>query len=716
MREFDVLGMGCAACVAKVEKAVAQVPGVTNCSVSLLTNSMVVEGDARDEDIIKAVTEAGYKASLHLVNITKDEPQKEKNETREMLVRLIASVLLLAGLIYFTAIKEGVIQLAFCLLIMIIHRRFFANGWKGVIHLAPNMDTLIALGSGISFIYSVIILFTSQSDTLYFESAAMILVFISIGKTLESYSKGKTTDALKKLIAMTPKTARVIRDGEEFIVDASFVKRGETFVVLPGESIPVDGIVKEGNSTVNEASLTGESMPVSKSSGDNVSAATINQLGTLTCEASAVGEDTVFAGIIKMVREVSATKAPVQRLADKVAGIFVPTVIGVALVTFIIWLFAGADFGHALTRAITVLVISCPCSLGLATPVAIMVGNGTAARKGTLFKTAASLEMAGRIDVVAFDKTGTITVGKPQIVESYVNQDKTNEGILLAVAGALEKRSEHPLSTAVLEFIGDVDCPDIKNVEAVPGKGIKGFIHDDVNEEDVPVFGGSLSFIEECISLSDNEKEIALRMQEKGRTTILFATGKYLLGIMGAIDPIKEDAVTTIDKLNKMGISTVMLTGDNEITAGTLAKEAGISSVYAGLLPADKSRIIENLKKGGKRVAMVGDGINDAPALTMADLGVAVKSGTDIAMDSADVILMNNSLSQVCISLNIGRKTLKVIKENLFWAFFYNCIGIPIAAIFTLPPMFGALAMSMSSICVCLNALRLMHGASHRQL
>lgn len=708
MREFDVLGMGCAACVAKVEKAVSKVPGVTNCSVSLLTNSMSVEGDASDEKIIKAVTEAGYKASLRLVDITTKELPKDRNETKEMLVRLIASVFLLAGLIYFTVIKEGIFQLALCLLIMIIHRRFFVNGWKGVIHLAPNMDTLISLGSGISFIYSVIILFTSQSDMLHFESAAMILVFISIGKTLENYSKGKTTDALQKLIAMTPKTARVIRDGEEFIIDASFVKRGETFIVLPGESIPVDGVVKEGYSSVNEASLTGESMPVSKSSGDMVSAATINQLGTLTCEASAVGEDTVFAGIIKMVREVSATKAPVQRLADKVAGIFVPTVIGIALITFIIRLLAGADFSYALTRAITVLIISCPCSLGLATPVAIMVGNGTAARKGTLFKTAASLEMAGRVDVVAFDKTGTVTVGKPQIAETYVNQEKANEGIFLAVAGALEKRSEHPLSTAVLEFIGDMDCPDIKGMEAVPGKGVKGFIHDDVNEEDVPVFGGSLSFIEECTTLTDNEKEIALRMQEKGRTTILFATGEYLLGIMGAIDPIKEDAVSTIKVLSEMGISTVMLTGDNEVTAKTLAREAGISSVYAELLPGDKSRIIENLKKDGKHVAMVGDGINDAPALTMADLGIAVKNGTDIAMDSADVILMNTSLSQVCTSLAIGRKTLRVIRGNLFWAFFYNCIGIPIAAIFTLPPMFGALAMSLSSVCVCLNALRLM--------
>lgn len=737
MKEYDVTGMACAACVARVEKAVNGVSGVNTCSVSLLTNSLGVEGDVSDEEIIKAVEEAGYKACLHVDKPISLETEEKpaKSETRVMMERLFISLGLLLILMYFSmgvmmfnfpvpaALAHGtlaheLVQIVLCLAIMIIHRRFFISGFKSARHLAPNMDTLVAMGSGISFVYSLILVIFKIEGEVYFESAAMILVLISVGKTLESYSKGRTTDALKSLIAMSPKTAHVIRDGEELTVAADVVRRGEIFIVKPGESIPVDGIVKEGTSSVNESSLTGESMPVTKSVGDSVSAATINQLGTITCEATAVGNDTVFAGIIKMVREVSATKAPIQRLADKVAGVFVPVVIGIAALTFAAWMIGGAEIGYALTRAITVLVISCPCSLGLATPVAIMVGNGMGAKRGILFKTAAALEMAGRIDVVALDKTGTVTKGEPAVTDIYVNEKDTDRDIFLAVAKALEKRSEHPLATAVLSYIGDMEAPDVTGFEAIPGKGLKGLIHDDDAEADIEVYAGSAAYIGEILEIEPEALKFIEEMQREGKTLLVFATSDFLLGAMACEDPIKEDSAEAIRELNDIGVRTVMLTGDNEGTARIIADRAGIKEIKAGLLPGDKSGAVASLQekhdKYVTKVAMVGDGINDSPALKAADLGMAVKSGTDIAMDAADVVLMNNSLKQIVTAIKLGRATMTNIKENLFWAFFYNCIGIPLAAGvliphfgIELPPMFGAAAMSLSSFCVCMNALRL---------
>lgn len=730
MREFDVSGMGCAACVARVEKAVNGVEGVESCCVSLLTNSMGIEGTASDEDIINAVKGAGYGACLHEAKpvVAEAADEKGKSETRIMLERLFSSLAVLLVLTYFSmgvtmfgfpapallqsgTMGNAILQGVLSLVIIVIHNRFFVSGFKGVRHLAPNMDTLVAMGSGISFVYSVVLTCMQRFDMLYFESAAMILVLISVGKTLEAYSKGKTTDALKSLMAMSPKTAHVIRDGEELTIEADFVKKGETFIVRPGESIPVDGIVLKGTTSVNESSLTGESMPVTKTEGDNVSAATINQLGTITCEATAVGTDTIFAGIIKMVREVSASKAPIQRMADKVAGIFVPVVIGIAIVTFGIWMFAGAEFGYALTRAITVLVISCPCSLGLATPVAIMVGNGMGAKRGILFKTAASLEMAGRIGTVAFDKTGTITKGEPTITDTRVSSENIDEEKFLSVAGALEKGSEHPLANAVMAYTSGRDLPEVENFEVVPGKGLKACLADSNGDE---YYAGSVDYISSIVSLGEEDKEFIKKVQAEGKTTLLFASSKELLGIMACEDPIKEDSASAIKELNDIGVRTVMLTGDNENTAKAIAKRAGISEVKAGLLPGDKSGALMSLKSDDSKVAMVGDGINDSPALKSADLGMAVKSGTDIAMDAADVVLMNNSLTQVVTAVKLGRATMTNIKENLFWAFFYNCVGIPLAAGaliphfgIELPPMFGAAAMSLSSFCVCMNALRL---------
>lgn len=762
MDQYKVTGMSCAACQARVEKAVNKVPGVTSCSVSLLTNSMGVEGTASSADIIKAVKAAGYGASLKkdkgglsqtAANAADEELLKDK-ETPVMVKRLVASVVLLLPLMYISMghmmwnwklppfmegnhIAMGLTQLLLTTMIMVINQRFFISGFKSLAHGAPNMDTLVALGSAASYVYSVYALYAMTGAQLrgdaesvmqymhefYFESAAMILTLITVGKLLEAISKGRTTDALKGLMKLAPKTAVVKRDGEEITVPIEQVHKGDYFVVRPGESIPVDGVIVEGTTAVNEAALTGESLPVDKAEGDKVSAATVNQLGHIVCEATRVGEDTTLSQIIKMVSDAAATKAPIAKVADRVSGVFVPVVIGIAVVTFIVWMLMGHAFGYALARAISVLVISCPCALGLATPVAIMVGNGVGAKHGIMFKTAVSLEETGKAKVVVLDKTGTITNGTPVITDVYPADGVGREELLMK-AYALESKSEHPLARAVLAgvesdevLLGKAkELGGIDDFSAVPGNGLAGTL------SRRRLYGGNAGFIEsELKNTADKAAKNALGeliakaddFSSKGKTALFFAEEDRVLGIIAVADVIKTDSPDAIRRLKDMGIHVVMLTGDNEKTAKAIGAQAGVDEVVAGVLPDGKAAEVERLKARGK-VIMVGDGINDAPALTSADIGLAIGAGTDIAIDAADVVLMKSRLSDVVTSIRLSRATLRNIHENLFWAFIYNIIGIPLAAgvwipVFgwTLNPMFGAAAMSLSSFCVVTNALRL---------
>ena len=736
--------MSCAACSSRVEKAVSKVPGVTSCSVSLLTNSMGVEGTATSGEIIKAVQDAGYGASLKgaagvQASASAAEEALEDHETPVLKRRLIASVGFLLVLMYFSMghmmwgwplpawfdgnhVAMGLAQLLLAGIVMVINQKFFISGFKSLWHRAPNMDTLVALGSMASFIWSVYALFAmtrAQVDgdsaavmnymmEFYFESAAMILTLITVGKMLEARSKGKTTDALKELMKLAPKTAVAVRDGQEVTVPVEQVKKGDVFVVRPGENIPVDGVVLEGTSAVNEAALTGESIPVDKNPGDAVSAATVNQSGFIRCEATRVGEDTTLSQIIKMVSDAAATKAPIAKIADRVSGVFVPAVISIAVITTIIWLLVGKTFGFALARGISVLVISCPCALGLATPVAIMVGNGMGAKNGILFKTAVSLEEAGKIQIVALDKTGTITKGEPQVTD-FVPADKISETELLSYAGALEQKSEHPLAKAILENAGErnMEIPEVTEFQALPGNGLTAVLNGET------LTGGSMKFISSRAAVSEKLKKQAEKLAEEGKTPLLFAKNDKLLGMIAVADVIKEDSPQAVRELQNMGIRVVMLTGDNERTAKAIGAQAGVDEVIAGVLPDGKESVIRALKEKGK-VAMVGDGINDAPALTRADIGIAIGAGTDVAIDAADVVLMKSQLSDVPAAIRLSRAALRNIHENLFWAFFYNVIGIPLAAgvwipIFgwTLNPMFGAAAMSLSSFCVVTNALRL---------
>lgn len=734
MKLYNVTGMSCAACSARVEKAVSAVQGVESCSVNLLTNSMSVEGNAAEKDIIDAVAKAGYGAEA------KDSDSKSQDseadgkdtQTKALLKRLIMSAVFLAVLMYFSmghtmlklplpaffkgnAIAVALVQMILCICVMIINKDFFISGIKGVINKAPNMDTLVAMGSGASFVWSVLSVFAMTGGgaehllhELYFESAAMILTLITVGKTLEAKSKGRTTDALKALIKLKPKTARLLIDGEEKIVRVEDVQKGDIFIVHPGESVPVDAVVTDGCSAVDESSLTGESIPVEKAPGSRVSASTINQSGVLRCRATAVGEDMTISQIIEMVSDAAATKAPIAKIADKVSGVFVPAVIGIAVITAVIWAIAGEDASFVLARAISVLVISCPCALGLATPTAIMVSSGMGAKNGILFKTAEAIEKAGKIQIVALDKTGTVTKGEPEVTD-IICCDGISEKELLQYACSVEKTSEHPLAKAVLK------CTDIKqilpvgveNFEAVPGKGVTGII------DSVKVYGGSVAYIESLCDIPDEIREKIEILSRQGKTPLLFAKDSKLMGAVFAADVIKDDSPKAVAELKNMGIHVVMLTGDNENTAKAVGEQVGVDEIIAGVLPDGKERVIRALQKKGK-VAMVGDGINDAPALTRADLGIAIGAGTDIAIDAGDVVLMRNSLMQVTSALRLGRRTLKTIKENLFWAFFYNALGIPLAAglwipLFgwTLNPMFGAAAMSLSSFCVVTNALRL---------
>ena len=738
--------MSCAACQARVEKAVSAVPGVTSCAVSLLTNSMGVEGTASPEAIVKAVENAGYGASPKravdhsATNAagSADEDALADHETPMLKRRLIASLCLLIPLMYVSMghmmwdwplpaffdgnhVAMGLVQMILAAVIMLINKKFFVSGIQSAIHGAPNMDTLVAMGSGVSFAWSVWVMFAmtravvDQNDAavmaymmdFYFESAAMILTLITIGKMLEARSKGRTTDALKGLMKLAPKTAVLVRDGAEVEVPIEQVKKGDLFVVKPGENIPVDGVVVEGQSAVNEAALTGESIPVDKLVGDMVSAATINQSGYLKCEASRVGEDTTLSQIIKMVSDAAATKAPVAKIADRVSGVFVPVVIGIAAVTFIVWLLVGQTVGYALARAISVLVISCPCALGLATPVAIMVGNGMGAKNGVLFKTSASLEETGKVDIVALDKTGTITRGEPMVTK-LVPVDGVNETELLALAAALEVKSEHPLAKAVLreaEARG-VQIDEAADFAALPGNGLTATL------KGHKLLGGSMKYIAEQTALSDDVQKQAEALAEQGNTPLLFTCDGSLLGVIAVADVIKEDSPQAIHELQNMGIRVIMLTGDNERTAHAIGAQAGVDEVISGVLPDGKEAVIRNLQKQGK-VAMAGDGINDAPALTRADIGIAIGAGTDVAIDAADVVLMKSRLSDVPAAVRLSRATLRNIHQNLFWAFFYNAICIPLAAGafvrfgLTLNPMVGAAAMSLSSFCVVTNALRL---------
>ena len=736
--------MSCAACSSRVEKAVSKVPGVTSCSVSLLTNSMGVEGTATSGEIIKAVQDAGYGASLKgaagvQASASAAEEALEDHETPVLKRRLIASVGFLLVLMYFSMghmmwgwplpawfdgnhVAMGLAQLLLAGIVMVINQKFFISGFKSLWHRAPNMDTLVALGSMASFVWSVYALFAmtrAQVDgdsaavmnymmEFYFESAAMILTLITVGKMLEARSKGKTTDALKGLMKLAPKTAVAVRDGQEVTVPVEQVKKGDVFVVRPGENIPVDGVVLEGTSAVNEAALTGESIPVDKNPGDAVSAATVNQSGFIRCEATRVGEDTTLSQIIKMVSDAAATKAPIAKIADRVSGVFVPAVISIAVITTIIWLLVGKPFGFALARGISVLVISCPCALGLATPVAIMVGNGMGAKNGILFKTAVSLEEAGKIQIVALDKTGTITKGEPQVTD-FVPADGISETELLSYAGALEQKSEHPLAKAILANAGErnMEIPEVTEFQALPGNGLTAVLNGET------LTGGSMKFISSRAAVSEKLKKQAEKLAEEGKTPLLFAKNDKLLGMIAVADVIKEDSPQAVRELQNMGIRVVMLTGDNERTAKAIGAQAGVDEVIAGVLPDGKESVIRALKEKGK-VAMVGDGINDAPALTRADIGIAIGAGTDVAIDAADVVLMKSQLSDVPAAIRLSRAALRNIHENLFWAFFYNVIGIPLAAgvwipIFgwTLNPMFGAAAMSLSSFCVVTNALRL---------
>ena len=746
MEQYNVTGMSCAACSARVEKAVSKVPGVTGCSVSLLTNSMGVEGTASEQDIIRAVEASGYGASKK--GGAKETSGSGASDYEEMLrdkttpllkKRLIASLVLLIPLMYVSMghmmwnwplpsffdgnhVAMGLVQLLLTVAIMVINQRFFISGFKSLWHRAPNMDTLVALGATASFGYSVYALFAMTGAQVrgdmdavmgymhefYFESAAMILTLITVGKMLEALSKGRTTDALKGLMKLAPKTATLLRDGQETEVSIDQVKIGDCFVVRPGENIPVDGVVTEGSSAVNESALTGESIPVDKAAGDTVSAATLNQSGFLTCEATRVGEDTTLSQIIQMVSDAAATKAPIAKVADRVSGIFVPAVITIAALTIIGWLLAGQSVGFALARGISVLVISCPCALGLATPVAIMVGNGMGAKHGIMFKTAVSLENAGKTEIVALDKTGTITSGEPKVTDLYPIAPVTEKALLLA-AGALEQKSEHPLARAVLKLAKErgMDCGDLTEFTAVPGNGLTG------RRGTSFLAGGNAAFIGGQATIPEAAKAMAEQYSKQGKTPLFFSENGRLLGIIAVADVIKEDSPRAIRELQNMGIRVVMLTGDNERTAQAIGAEAGVDEVIAGVLPDGKEAVIRTLKEQG-RIAMVGDGINDAPALTRADVGIAIGAGTDIAIDAADVVLMKSRLSDVPAAIRLSRATLRNIHENLFWAFIYNIIGIPLAAGIWYPifgwklnPMFGAAAMSLSSFCVVTNALRL---------
>ena len=737
MKQYNIKGMSCAACSARVEKAVSKVSGVTSCSVNLLTNSMSVEGSAADSDIIKAVKNAGYGASS-IKNKEKAEDTSTESPIRPMRTRFITSLVFLLILMYFSMghmmwsfplpkfydgnhIAMGLTQLLLTVIIMVINQKFFISGYKSLIHGAPNMDTLVALGATAAFGYSTFALFAMTKAQVagdmelvekymmefYFESAAMILTLITLGKMLEAYSKGKTTDALKGLMELAPKSANIIRDGKEVNLPVEEVVKGDIFIVRPGESIPVDGVVIDGHSAVNESSLTGESIPVDKEPDDKVSAATINQSGIITCKALRVGEDTALSKIIKMVSDASATKPHIARIADKVSGIFVPTVIAIAVVTIIVWLLIGKSAGFAIARGISVLVISCPCALGLATPVAIMVGNGKGARNGILFKNAAAIEETGKLKIVALDKTGTITEGKPVVTGIYPAKDITEEE-LLHIAGSLEYNSEHPLAGAVNQEIEKrkITISPVKNFNALPGNGLLGEI------DGVIVMGGNYRFISEHTADKEELKNISDKVSNEGKTPLIFAKDNHYIGTIAVADIIKEDSHKAVSELKKMGIHVVMLTGDNEKTAAIIGKEAGVDEVIAGVLPDGKENVIRELMKKG-RTAMVGDGINDAPALTRADIGIAFGAGTDIAIDAADVVLMKSRLTDVAASIRLSKSTLRNIHENLFWAFFYNTIGIPLAAGafvglgLTLNPMFGAAAMSLSSFCVVTNALRL---------
>lgn len=728
MKEYDVGGMGCAACSARVEKAVLEVAGVSSCSVSLLTNSMLVEGTASDDAIVSAVENAGYTACKRKTKrkASEDDSLADK-ETPVLLKRLIASFVVLIFLMYLSMghvmwnfplplflqnnpALIGTLQMILSAIVIGINHKFFTNGFKGLIHRAPNMDTLVALGSSASFVYSfyvLILMFVSKNSAhyihdLYFESAAMILALITLGKMLEARSKGKTTNALKSLMNLAPKTTTVIRDGAEVKISVDDVKKGDIFVVRPGESIPVDGIIIEGNSALDESALTGESVPVDKSVGDIVSAATINQSGFIKCEATRVGEDTTLSQIIKLVREASATKAPIAKIADKVSGIFVPVVMAIALLVFVVWMILGKNVGFSLTRAISVLVISCPCALGLATPVAIMVGNGKGAKNGILFKTASSLEMAARTQIVALDKTGTITKGEPEVT------DIIGEENLLQIAYSLEKKSEHPLAKAIVKYGEENGISALETTDFVifAGGGLKASLGEET------ICGGNADYVKKYVDISAEFLEKANKIASEGKTPIFFAKGKQVLGIIAVADKIKTDSAKAIEELKRMGIRTVMLTGDNKLSAETIAKQVGIEEVFAELKPEQKEKAIVNLQKEGK-VAMVGDGINDAPSLTRADIGIAIGAGTDVAIDAADIVLVNSNVSDVGAAIRLSRATLKIIRENLFWAFIYNVICIPVAAGafvwagLTLNPMIGAAAMSLSSFCVVTNALRL---------
>ena len=751
MEQYTVTGMSCAACSARVEKAVKAVPGVTSCSVSLLTNSMGVEGTASASAIVKAVQEAGYGASPK--DAAAETPSAEldalaDHETPRLKKRLIASLVFLAVLMYFSMghmmwgwplphwfdgnhVAMGLVQLLLAGIVMVINQKFFISGFKGLLHRAPNMDTLVALGSSASFLWSTYALFAmtrAQVDgndalvmhymmELYFESAAMILTLITVGKMLEARSKGKTTDALKSLMKLAPQTATLLREGAEVTVPIAQVKKGDLFVVRPGENIPVDGLVLEGSSAVNESALTGESIPVDKTAGDKVSAATTNQSGFLKCEATRVGEDTTLAQIIRMVSDAAATKAPIAKIADTVSGFFVPAVISISVLTTLVWLLLGREFGYALARGISVLVISCPCALGLATPVAIMVGNGLGARNGILFKTAASLEAAGRTQIVALDKTGTITSGEPRVTD-ILPAEGVSESELLTLAASLEQKSEHPLAKAVLAYAvtETIACPDVTDFAALPGNGLSARL------DGMEIYGGNAEFIATKASVPAELQAEAARLAAEGKTPLFFGGAGRLMGVIAVADTLKEDSPRAIRELQNMGIRVVMLTGDNQRTADAIGRQAGVDEVIAGVLPDGKEAVIRRLQESGK-VAMVGDGINDAPALTRADTGIAIGAGTDVAIDAADVVLMNSRLSDVPAAIRLSRATLRNIHENLFWAFIYNIIGIPLAAgVFipfglTLNPMFGAAAMSLSSFCVVSNALRLnlfdLHSTKH---
>ena len=751
MEQYTVTGMSCAACSARVEKAVKAVPGVTSCSVSLLTNSMGVEGTASASAIVKAVQEAGYGASPKAAAAETTSAELDAladHETPRLKKRLIASLVFLAVLMYFSMghmmwgwplphwfdgnhVAMGLVQLLLAGIVMVINQKFFISGFKGLLHRAPNMDTLVALGSSASFLWSTYALFAmtrAQVDgndalvmhymmELYFESAAMILTLITVGKMLEARSKGKTTDALKSLMKLAPQTATLLREGAEVTVPIAQVKKGDLFVVRPGENIPVDGLVLEGSSAVNESALTGESIPVDKAVGDKVSAATTNQSGFLKCEATRVGEDTTLAQIIRMVSDAAATKAPIAKIADTVSGFFVPAVISISVLTTLVWLLLGREFGYALARGISVLVISCPCALGLATPVAIMVGNGLGARNGILFKTAASLEAAGRTQIVALDKTGTITSGEPRVTD-ILPAGGVSESELLTLAASLEQKSEHPLAKAVLAYAETetIACPDVTDFAALPGNGLSARL------DGMEIYGGNAEFIAAKASVPAELQAEAARLAAEGKTPLFFGGAGRLMGVIAVADTLKEDSPRAIRELQNMGIRVVMLTGDNQRTADAIGRQAGVDEVIAGVLPDGKEAVIRRLQESGK-VAMVGDGINDAPALTRADTGIAIGAGTDVAIDAADVVLMNSRLSDVPAAIRLSRATLRNIHENLFWAFIYNIIGIPLAAgVFipfglTLNPMFGAAAMSLSSFCVVSNALRLnlfdLHSTKH---